>query len=75
MAAGFIGGAIPQGLGVTEAATVGLFQLLHFAGPAAVAFALARRGRTLLVSVVGVTLHLMFGRAVTRTQPDQTATT
>ena len=61
-AAGFIGGAIPQGLGVAEAATVGIFQLLHFAGPAALAFALARRGRTLLVSVIGVSLHLMFGR-------------
>ena len=46
-AAGFIGGAIPQGLGVAEAATVGMFQLLHFPGPAAVAFALARRGRIL----------------------------
>jgi uncharacterized membrane protein YbhN (UPF0104 family) len=62
-AAGFIGGAIPQGLGVAEAATVGIFQLLHFPGPAAVAFALARRGRTLLVSVAGVSLHLLFGRA------------
>lgn len=62
-AAGFIGGAIPQGLGVAEAATVGIFQLLHFPGPAAVAFALARRGRTLLVSVAGVALHLAFGRA------------
>jgi hypothetical protein len=62
-AAGFIGGAIPQGIGVAEMATVGIFDLLHFAGPAAVAFALARRGRTLLVSVVGVSLHLVFGRA------------
>jgi hypothetical protein len=62
-AAGFIGGAIPQGLGVAEAATVGIFELLHFPGPAGVAFALARRGRTLLVSVVGVTLHLVFSRA------------
>jgi len=61
-AAGFIGGAIPQGLGVAEAATVGIFALLHFPGPAAVAFALARRGRTLLVSVLGVTLHLLFGQ-------------
>jgi hypothetical protein len=61
-AAGFIGGMIPQGLGVAEAATVGIFELLHFAGPAAVAFALARRGRTLLVSVLGVTLHLLFGQ-------------
>ena len=61
-AAGFIGGAFPKGLGVAEAATVGIFSLLHFPGPAAVAFALARRGRTLLVSVLGVTLHLLFGQ-------------
>ena len=73
-AAGFIGGAIPQGLGVAEAATVGIFELLHFAGPAAVAFALARRGRTLLVSVAGVALHLAFGRASAE-QPEQTAPT
>jgi hypothetical protein len=72
-AAGFIGGAIPQGLGVAEAATVGIFELLHFAGPAAVAFALARRGRTLLVSVVGVTLHLLFGRTAARTNVPATS--
>jgi uncharacterized membrane protein YbhN (UPF0104 family) len=65
-AAGFIGGAIPQGLGVAEAATVGIFGLLHFGGPAALAFAFARRGRTLLVSVVGVTAHLLFGRTAAR---------
>jgi hypothetical protein len=63
-AAGFIGGAIPQGMGVAEAATVGIFELLHFPGPAGVAFALARRGRQLLLSVLGVTLHLAFGRRV-----------
>jgi uncharacterized membrane protein YbhN (UPF0104 family) len=74
-AAGFIGGAIPQGLGVAEAATVGIFQLLHFPGPAAVAFALARRGRTLLVAVAGVSLHLMFGRASAQTDPQQPAAT
>ena len=61
-AAGFIGGAIPQGLGVQEAATVGVFEILHYPGAAAVAFALARRGRMLLLSVVGVGLHLTFGR-------------
>ena len=75
-AAGFIGGAIPQGLGVAEAATVGIFGLLHYPGPAAVAFALARRGRTLLVSVAGVSLHLMFGRAPQpQPEPEQAATT
>jgi hypothetical protein len=63
-AAGFIGGAIPQGMGVAEAATVGIFELLHFPGPAGVAFALARRGRQLLLSVLGVALHLTLGRRV-----------
>jgi hypothetical protein len=63
-AAGFVGGVIPQGLGVAEAASVGIFELLHFPGPAGVAFALARRGRTLVVSVTGVLLHLAFARKV-----------
>jgi len=62
-AAGFIGGAIPQGLGVQEVATVGVFDILHYPGAAAVAFALARRGRMLLLSVAGVGLHLTFGRS------------
>jgi hypothetical protein len=61
-AAGFIGGAIPQGLGVQEVAAVGVFELMHYPGAAAVAFALARRGRMLLVAVIGVLLHLAFGR-------------
>jgi hypothetical protein len=65
-AAGFIGGAIPQGLGVTEGATLGIFELMQFSGDKALAFALARRGRMLLVSVAGVALHLMFGRTVTQ---------
>lgn len=64
-AAGFIGGAIPQGLGVQELATVGVFDILHYPGAAAVAFALARRGRMLLLSVAGVGLHLTFGRVPT----------
>ncbi|MBV8755707.1 MAG: flippase-like domain-containing protein [Deltaproteobacteria bacterium] len=72
-AAGFIGGAIPQGLGVAEAATVGVFQILHFPGPAGVAFALARRGRMLLVAVIGVVLHLTFGRARTQTGTGEAA--
>jgi Lysylphosphatidylglycerol synthase TM region len=63
-AAGFVGGVIPQGLGVAEAASVGIFELLHFPGPAGVAFALARRGRTLVMSVAGVLCHLAFGRRI-----------
>ena len=59
-AAGFIGGVIPAGLGVDESASVGIFELLHFPGPVAIAFALARRGRMLVVSVGGALLHLAF---------------
>ncbi len=65
-AAGFLGFFIPQGLGVTDGATVGIFSLLHFTGPAGIAFTLARRGRMLIVSVFGVALHLVFGRTVAR---------
>lgn len=63
-AAGFVGFAIPQGMGITEAATVGIFELLHFPGPAGIAFALARRGRMLVMSVLGVALHLTIGGQV-----------
>lgn len=59
-AAGFVGGVIPQGLGITEAATVGIFEMLCFPGAAGIAFALARRGRLLLASLLGVGLHLAF---------------
>jgi len=57
-AAGFIGFAIPQGLGVFEGTSVWIFDLLGFAGSLGVAFIFARRGRLLLVSLVGVGLHL-----------------
>ncbi len=57
-AAGFVGGVIPQGIGVTEAATVGVLELLHFPGQAGIALALAKRGRQLVVSIAGVALHL-----------------
>ena len=69
-AAGFIGGAIPQGLGVTDGATVGIFTILHFAAPAGIAFALARRGRMLVVSAAGVLLHLAFGTRATTPAPE-----
>lgn len=57
-AAGFVGGVIPQGIGVTEAATVGVIELLHFPGQAGIALALAKRGRQLVVSSAGVLLHV-----------------
>ena len=63
-AAGFVGGVIPQNAGVQEATTVGVFELLHFPGPAAIAFALARRGRMLVISVLGVALHVTFRKKV-----------
>ncbi|HKE16052.1 MAG TPA: lysylphosphatidylglycerol synthase domain-containing protein [Kofleriaceae bacterium] len=57
-AGGFIGFAFPQGIGVTEAATVGAFELCGLPAAAGVAFALARRGRMLLLSLFGLALHL-----------------
>jgi hypothetical protein len=61
-AAGFLALGIPQGLGVTDAATVMAFELLHLPGPAGVAFSLARRGRMLFMSLLGVGLHVAFDR-------------
>jgi hypothetical protein len=57
-AAGFIGFAIPAGIGVFEGTAVYLFEVLHFPGPLGVAFAFARRGRMLIVGLFGVVLHL-----------------
>jgi uncharacterized membrane protein YbhN (UPF0104 family) len=67
-AAGFIGFAIPQGLGVFESSTVYLFGALGFAGPPAIAFALARRGRMLLVGLLGIGLYPIY-QLVTRKRP------
>jgi hypothetical protein len=57
-AAGVVSFAIPQGLGVFEGTSVYLFGLLGHPGPLALAFALTRRGRLLIVSGLGVVLHL-----------------
>jgi len=65
-AAGFVGGVIPQQAGIAEATTVGVFELLHFPAAGAIAFALARRGRMLITSALGVALHAAFGRKVAR---------
>jgi hypothetical protein len=65
-ATGFIGGMIPQGIGVAEATSVGAFELLHLPQAAAIAFALTQRGRQLLTSIAGVLLHVMFGRRLRR---------
>jgi hypothetical protein len=64
-AAGFIGFVIPQGLGVNEGTTVYLLGALGYAGAIAVAFALVRRGRMLVVSLLGVLLHLLRRRSTT----------
>jgi hypothetical protein len=58
-AAGFIGFFIPQGLGVFEGASAWLFALLGFPGALGVAFVFARRGRLLLVALLGVVAHVL----------------
>jgi glycosyltransferase 2 family protein len=58
-AAGFLGFAFPQGIGVFEGASVYLLGCLGVAAPAALAFALARRGRMLVLSLLGVAVHLL----------------
>jgi len=56
---GNIGFMFPQGVGVFEGTSVYLFSVLGFPGPLAVAFALARRGRMLLMGLIGVLLHVV----------------
>jgi len=57
-AAGYIGFMIPQGLGVFEGATIYVIGIVGAPGPAALAFAFARRGRMLVVGLFGISLHL-----------------
>ncbi len=57
-AAGYIGFMIPQGLGVFEGATIYALGVLGAPGPAAIAFAFARRGRMLVVGLFGISLHV-----------------
>jgi len=58
LASGVLGLVIPQGFGVFEAMSVYAFQLVGFATPAGLCFGLARRGRMLLFSLLGVLLHV-----------------
>jgi hypothetical protein len=58
-AAGYISFMIPQGFGVFEGASVYVLGIIGASGPAAIAFALARRGRMLVVGLLGVSLHLL----------------
>ena len=57
-AAGFVGFLMPQGLGVVEGAAVYVLTALGSPAAAATAFALARRGRVLVVSGAGVAVHV-----------------
>jgi hypothetical protein len=65
-AAGTIGFAVPGSLGVIEGTSVYLFTVLGYPGPSGVAFALVRRARLLLVSLVGVLLHLVLAGVARR---------
>jgi hypothetical protein len=56
-AAGFVGFLMPQGLGVVEGTAVYILGAMGSPAAAATAFALARRGRVLLVGGAGIALH------------------
>lgn len=58
-AAGFVGFVMPQGLGVVEGAAIYALGVLGTPPAAAAAFALARRGRVLLVGGAGIAAHLL----------------
>ncbi len=70
-AAGFIAFMIPQGLGVYEGTAVWLFEILGFPGPLGVAVALARRGRMLVVGLIGVLLHVISNALAGRREANQ----
>lgn len=57
-AAGFVGFVMPQGLGVVEGAAVCIVTALGVSPAEATAFALARRGRVIVVSAAGVLVHV-----------------
>jgi hypothetical protein len=57
-AAGSVSLGIPGGIGVLEGASVYALGVIGAPGSVGVAFAFARRGRMLLVSLFGVSLHL-----------------
>ncbi len=57
-AVGYISFMVPQGLGVFEGTSVFVLGIVGAPGPAAIAFALAGRGRMLVVAMFGISLHL-----------------
>lgn len=58
-AAGYLGFMIPQGLGAFEIATVYVLGYIGGSKAQAIAFALARRGRMIVVGLFGISLHLI----------------
>jgi hypothetical protein len=58
-AVGYVSFMVPQGLGVFEGTSVFVLGIVGAPGPAAIAFALAGRGRMLVVGLFGVSLHLV----------------
>jgi hypothetical protein len=67
LASGLVGLVVPQGFGVFEAASAWAFTLVGYPAPAGLCFGLARRGRMLFFSLLGVALHL--GRRGAATRP------
>lgn len=57
-AAGFVGFVLPQGLGVVEGAALYVLTGLGSPAASATAFALARRGRVLVIGALGIGWHL-----------------
>jgi len=57
-AVGYVSFMVPQGLGVFEGTSVFVLGIVGAPGPLAIAFALAGRGRMLVVGLFGVSLHL-----------------
>lgn len=68
-AGGFVGFAIPQGIGVLEGTSAFAFQTVGYPGALSIAFALARRGRALIVSLFGIALHTLALRRGHRGRP------
>jgi hypothetical protein len=71
-AASFVAFMVPQGMGVTELTAVNLFTMLGWPPASAIAFALTRRGRLLVVSLLGVTWHVVTLARGARGRPQAT---
>jgi hypothetical protein len=69
VAVSFVAAPVPGGVGVQEASSLVLFEALGRPGPEGVAFALARRGRILTLSLLGVAAHVVGRRAMAPGRP------